>query len=52
VTDVQLVKTESGVLADFGKNVTEIYTALQLEGIQLPNDELKLATEERMEEQA
>jgi hypothetical protein len=39
VTDVQLVKTESGVLADFGKNVTEIYTALQ--GIQLPNDELK-----------
>jgi len=39
VTDVQLVKTENGVLADFGKNVTEIYTALQ--GIQLPNDELK-----------
>jgi hypothetical protein len=39
LTDVQLVKTESGVLADFGKNVTEIYTALQ--GIQLPNDELK-----------
>ena len=39
VTDVQLVKTESGVLADFGKNVTEIYTALQ--GIQLPTDELK-----------
>jgi hypothetical protein len=39
VTDVQLVKTESGVLADFGENVTEIYTAWQ--GIQLPNDELK-----------
>ena len=39
VTDVQLVKTESGVLANLGKYVTEIYTALQ--GIQLPNDELK-----------
>jgi len=39
VTDVQLVKTESGVLANFGKNVTEVYTALQ--GIRLPNGELK-----------
>jgi hypothetical protein len=41
VTDVQLVKTvtESGVLANFGKNVTEIHTALQ--GIRLPHDGLK-----------
>jgi hypothetical protein len=39
LTDVQLVKTENGVLANFGKNVTEIYTALQ--GIKVPNDELK-----------
>jgi hypothetical protein len=39
LTDVQLVKTENGVLANFGKNVTEVYTALQ--GIRLPNGELK-----------
>ena len=39
LTDVQLVKTENGVLANFGKNVTEVYTALQ--GIRLSNGELK-----------
>ncbi len=39
LTEVQM-KTESGVLADVGKYVTEIYTALQ--GIQLPDDELNL----------
>ncbi len=39
LTEVQM-KTENGVLADVGKYVTEIYTALQ--GIQLPDDELNL----------
>ena len=40
LTEVRLVKTENGVLADVGKYVTEIYTALQ--GIQLPDDALNL----------
>jgi hypothetical protein len=39
LTEVQM-KTENGILADVGKYVTEIYTALQ--GIQLPDDELNL----------
>jgi hypothetical protein len=37
LTDVQLVKTENGVLADVGKNVSEIYTA----GKELKDLELK-----------
>ena len=40
LTEVRLVKTENGVLADVGKYVTGIYTALQ--GIQLPDDALNL----------
>jgi hypothetical protein len=40
LTDVRLVKTENGVLADVGQYVSEIYTTLQ--GIQLPDDELNL----------
>jgi hypothetical protein len=40
LTDVRLVKTENGVLADVGQYVTSICTALQ--GIQLPDDELNL----------
>ena len=40
LTDVRLVKTENGVLADVGQYVSEIYTTLL--GIQLPDDELNL----------
>ena len=40
LTDVRLVKTENGVLADVGQYVSDIYTTLQ--GIQLPDDELNL----------
>ena len=38
--EVRLKMTKNGALADVGKYVTEIYTALQ--GIQLPDDELNL----------
>ena len=40
LSEVRLKMTKNGVLADVGKYVTEIYTALQ--GIQLPDDELNL----------
>jgi len=45
LTDVKLVKTENGVLADVGQYVSEIYTTLQ--GIQLPDDELNLVKSRR-----